>query len=55
MLRIRTRIKQLDPDQYQIETQDPDPYQNEKQDPDPYQKGMDPQNWLLLFQIVTSY
>jgi hypothetical protein len=39
MARIRIRIKQSDPNPYQIEKPHPDRYQSEKQDPDPYQKG----------------
>ncbi len=60
-VRIRIRIKQSDPDPYQIEKQDPDPYQSEKQDPDPYQsekqdpdpyqKGLDPQHWLWGYPV----
>ncbi len=47
-VRTRIRIKQPDPDPYQIGKQDPDPYQSEKQDPDPdpYQKGLHPQHCL---------
>jgi hypothetical protein len=55
---VRIRIKQSDPDLYQIEKQDPDLYQSEKQDPEPYQsekegpdlylKGLDPQHWLQV-------
>ncbi len=44
MVRTWIRIKQSDPDPYQIEKQDQDQnqdrYQSEKQDPDPYQKGL---------------
>ncbi len=45
---FRIRIKQSDPDPYQIEKQDPDPvlYQTEKQDP--YQKGLDPHRCLAV-------
>ncbi len=44
MVRIHVRIKQSDPDPYQIDKQDLNPYQSEKQDLDPYQKGLDPQH-----------
>ncbi len=49
-VRIQIRIKQSDPDPYQIEKQDTDidPYQNEKQGPDPYQKSLDLQHWFRL-------
>jgi hypothetical protein len=49
-VRIRIRIKQSDPDPYQIEKQDTDkdPYQSEKQGPDPDQKGLDLQHWFRL-------
>jgi hypothetical protein len=47
MIRIRFRIKQPNPDQYQVGKQDPDPYQSEKHDRDPCQKGLDPQQWLI--------
>ncbi len=43
-VRIQIRIKQSDPDLYQIEKLYPDPYQSEKQDPD--QRGLDPQHCL---------
>jgi hypothetical protein len=45
--RIRIRIRQSYPDQYQIEKQDLDLYQIEKQNPDPYIKYLDPQHCRL--------
>jgi hypothetical protein len=55
MVKIWIRIKQSDPDQYQIEKQDPDPYQSEKQAPDPHQKSLVLQHWFLPPNITHSW
>ncbi len=49
MVTIRIRIKQFDPDPYQIEK--PDPYQSDKQDPDPEQKGLNPRHCFCVYLV----
>jgi hypothetical protein len=47
-IRIRMRIKQSDPNPYNLEKHDPIRIKVKKQDPDPYQKGLDSKHWFFV-------